>query len=254
MTRTEKNFADWEKSVFGFGYGDGELHIVPLVRAFLVGCNGGAGRNQYDFREQEAALTPAVAWFIINALCKADMIEYGTSPRFGWLTDKGEALKHFMLSRAEDILVRLATGVDDDDDDPGNTCYPDACNCGPNGYEKGRVCVNPFWQDDAARSYCAAGREHAVTDYADLEKRLRHALSSSLEREAADALASLQKAVALADAKLGLAMVYAGDAAAADHRAQSAPAARAAITHIRNARGDLGAFLSRAQPGQDDAP
>ena len=107
-----------------------------------------------------------------------------------------------------------------------------------------------------------------MTDYADLEKRLREmasawkrwgadgvfkgALHSDIVSEAADALISLQKAISLADAKLALAMVYAADAAAADHRAQSAPAARAAITHIRNARGDLGDFLSREARGQDE--
>jgi hypothetical protein len=68
-------------------------------------------------------------------------------------------------------------------------------------------------------------------------------LAGNVMREAADALAALQKAIGLADAKLAFAMVYAADAAAADHAHRRWP--RAAITHIRNARGDLGAFIER---------
>lgn len=59
------------------------------------------------------------------------------------------ALRRFMLSRDEGELIAIAC-------EAGETCYPDACNCGPNGYEKGRVCVNPFWQAEAARTYLDA--------------------------------------------------------------------------------------------------
>ncbi len=29
--------------------------------------------------------------------------------------------------------------------DRGDECDRVNCNCGPQGYEKGRVCPNPFW-------------------------------------------------------------------------------------------------------------
>jgi hypothetical protein len=72
-------------------------------------------------------------------------------PRYGWLTTKGQALKKFALSRNPDELITIAC----DGEETDRTCYPDACNCGPNGYEKGRVCQNPFWLDEAARDYLA---------------------------------------------------------------------------------------------------
>lgn len=152
MKNLEQNFSDWEKSVFGFGYGSGEPHVIPALRSFLALCTGN-GATSYNYEQAERELGAPVAWLIINALCNADAIEYGTSPRFGWLTLKGQALQQFMLARDLDTLITLACGPDEDEYD---TCYPDACNCG--GYEKGKVCVNPFWQEDAARAALASMR------------------------------------------------------------------------------------------------
>lgn len=135
----EDNFRDWENSVFGFGYGDGEAHILPALRDFMASIDGG---NSYDYKKLEAAVTPPVAWLLINALCKCDAIEYGTSPRFGWLTKEGEALREFLLSRTADDLVSLCMERSDDYVE----CYPDACNCGPDGFENGAICKNPFWR------------------------------------------------------------------------------------------------------------
>jgi hypothetical protein len=73
-----------------------------------------------------------VAWLLINHLCQLDIIEYGTSSRFGWLTAEGESLKAFVASKTADELAEIACNHDD-------VCYPDACNCGPNGYENGRI-------------------------------------------------------------------------------------------------------------------
>lgn len=137
----EQYFADWEGYVFGFGYGSGEPHTVPALRAFLELCDEGERGHCYDFRRLEAALTPPVAWLLINALCRygVDIIEYGTSPRFAWLTPEGERLKAFMLSKPTEELIALAATNDD-------PCYPNACNCGPDGYDPARVCQNPFWR------------------------------------------------------------------------------------------------------------
>ena len=147
----EANWADWEGNAFGFGYGTGEPHTIPALRKFLLACNRDNSGRTYEYETLEAELGAPVAWLLINTLCKhgIDIIEYGTSPRYGWLTEKGEALRHFMLSHDEETLIRLAC----EHDEP---CYPNACNCGPQGYVEGRVCPNPFWQSSAANAYLAS--------------------------------------------------------------------------------------------------
>lgn len=136
----EDHFTDWESHVFGFGYGTGEAHILPVVRQFFETLEDG---RSYDHNKLEAAMGPQVAWLLINALCHADVIEYGTSPRFGWITHNyGEALRSFILSKSTDELYELTSR-----DSSYTVCYPDACNCGPNGYEEGRKCGNPFWRE-----------------------------------------------------------------------------------------------------------
>jgi hypothetical protein len=138
----EDYFTDWESSAFGFGYGTGEAYILPALKRFFELCLM-PGEGGYDYRILEAELTPTVAWLLINALARhqVDAIEYGTSPRYGWPTPRGVALKNFLASKTADELYDLAAGQTED----YVRCYPDACNCGPKGYEAGRVCGNPFW-------------------------------------------------------------------------------------------------------------
>jgi hypothetical protein len=154
MTKTlEENFRDWEANVFGFGYGSGETHTIPALKVFLELCNEGSYGHSYDHRKLEVALTPTVAWLLINILCKhsVDILEYGTSPRYAWLTKRGEALKEFVSHYTAEQLIDIACDHDQD----YVHCYPDACNCGSNGYEEEKECPNPFWQPDAWH------REHA---------------------------------------------------------------------------------------------
>lgn len=127
-------FADWEGEVFGFGYGSGEEHVLGALRAFFEKCSGNNG--QYDFRELEASIGAAPTWFLINALGHADIIEYGTSPRFAWLTPQGVRLRDFVLAHSAEELVMLT--VRDEDDVP---CYRGSCNC------DGPKCINPFWTE-----------------------------------------------------------------------------------------------------------
>lgn len=143
MKKIEESFIDWESSTFGFGYGTGEEYTLAALKAFMsmVGFGEPGDRQHcYNHKTLADALTPTVAWLLINTLCKADILEYGTSPRYGWLTDKGEALKAFVDSKSVQELEALVH-VDQD----YVHCYPDACNCGPGGYEAGRKCLNPFW-------------------------------------------------------------------------------------------------------------
>ena len=134
---------DWESTAFGFGYGTGEPHVIPALRRFLELCNEGPPGHSYDHRVLERELSPSVAWLLINVLGRRDIITYGTSPRFAWLTRKGERLREYMLSKTADELVALTTSYGEDH----AICYPDACNCGPNGYDAQAVCPNPFWRD-----------------------------------------------------------------------------------------------------------
>lgn len=98
--------------------------------------------HAYEYEKLEAALSAPVAWLLINALCRhgVDAIEYGTSPRYGWLTKEGLALKDFIDTHSVDELCAMTVR-----NEAANVCYPDACNCGPDGYDPKRVCANPFW-------------------------------------------------------------------------------------------------------------
>lgn len=141
MSKTPDDyFSNWEGHVFGFGYGSGEDYIIPALKRFLEGC---PDEGAYDYRDLEAALSPTVAWLLINTLCHADILEYGTSPRHGWLTATGVALRKFVSGHTHDQLVDLAQR--DEDYTP---CYPDCCNCRPL-----YLCANPFWDKDAADAY-----------------------------------------------------------------------------------------------------
>jgi hypothetical protein len=132
MKTIDDHFSDWESHVFGYGYGTGEEPVLRALIQFFGACDG----FKYDYIELEAALTAPVAWLLINALCHADIIEYGTSPRFGWMTnDHGRALARFVRTHSFDEMVRLTNR-----DEEYIECYPDHCNCddGP--------CENPFWR------------------------------------------------------------------------------------------------------------
>ncbi len=133
-----ENFADWEAETFGYGYGTGEPYTIGALRKFLERCDGDMG--QYDHGRLTEALSGETAWLLISVLAKAGIIDYGTSPRFGWLTQAGLALKAFVLSHTVEQLV----GMTERDED-ATTCAPDVCNCGPDGYWPGHKCVNPFW-------------------------------------------------------------------------------------------------------------
>lgn len=42
-------------------------------------------------------------WFTVSWLVRMDCLEYGTSPRGAWLTEKGKALKQYVLSTKDPI-------------------------------------------------------------------------------------------------------------------------------------------------------
>lgn len=132
MKTLEDHFHDWESCVFGYGYGTGEHHTLPALHKFFSEFHEGS----YDYARLTEALGPVVTWLLINALCKADILEYGTSARYGWLTnDHGRELAHFILRHTPEELYEICCSKTEE----YSPCYPDHCNCedGP--------CKNPFW-------------------------------------------------------------------------------------------------------------
>lgn len=138
----EQSFADWESHAFGFGYGTGEEHVLRSLKAFFDACGVDDRPNSYNYETLEKVLTAPVAWLMINRLCQVGAIEYGTSPRFAWLSEEGEALRKFVDSKTVGELETICCSRTEDD--PG--CSPASCNCGPYGYDEKRICYNPFWE------------------------------------------------------------------------------------------------------------
>ena len=134
----EAQWIDWEAHVFGFGYGSGEPHTLAALKNFMGACQAEGG---YDYQALESILTPTVAWLLINTLAHHDILEYGTSPRYAWLTKSGKALKEFCDGHTLEELATLATSRTEDDP----PCYPDTCNHGPRGHDARYTCTNVFW-------------------------------------------------------------------------------------------------------------
>lgn len=143
MKTNDDHFADWEAHFLGFGYGSGEEHVLPALKAAMAAIPPeDAEHRNYDYTALEAAVGPAVAWFIINLFGHADVIEYGGSPRFGWLTPHGYALKRYIDSKTADELYEVTAGRDE----RWTACFPDHCNCDE------APCHNPFWREITPRT------------------------------------------------------------------------------------------------------
>jgi hypothetical protein len=128
---TDKHFRDWEAHVFGYGYGTGENFIIPLLIRFFTILHQD-GHYEHEFLESEFG--GSAAWLLINTLCHADILEYGTSPRYGWLTEKGKLLRDYFKDKMPDeVCAVLEYGEEN------VPCYPEHCNCGGN-------CNNPLFK------------------------------------------------------------------------------------------------------------
>lgn len=143
------HFRDWEGDAFGFGYGTGEPVIIPAIKTFFAAFGRDDSPRGYDYRVLEEAVGAPVAWLLINRFCRLNILEYGVSPRFGWLTTRGERLRDYFASKGVDDLLEDLQAPE-----YYNECYPDHCNCdGP------AKCVNPFWTDAALPAPPAAVKE-----------------------------------------------------------------------------------------------
>lgn len=105
---TEQDFKAWEKEAFGFGYGSGERPIINVMRKFFkILLESKNGPMIYDYSVLEYIIGNVETWMLINVFCKNGIIDYGTSTRFGWLTEKGEELAVFMNSHSEDDMYDI---------------------------------------------------------------------------------------------------------------------------------------------------
>jgi hypothetical protein len=100
LSTDELGFIEFEHRVFGYG---GEPHVLRALKSF---CEVAPLHSFYDSEIVEHALTPPVAWLLINTLSHADMIERGTSMRIRF-TDKGVFLAEFVRARSVESLVAL---------------------------------------------------------------------------------------------------------------------------------------------------
>lgn len=139
----DDHFRDWETEVFGYGYGSGERHILGSLKLFLAAVGREDSERGYNYEELEAACGPVACWLFINIFGHHDLIDYGVSPRYGWLTETGEALKTYVATKTLDELVKICTSSSEDD----CCCAPSFCNCGPDGFSEKKLCHNPFWTE-----------------------------------------------------------------------------------------------------------
>ena len=139
MVKIDKYFVDWENHVFGYGYGTGEEYTLKALKDFMGCMRVVKNTTNYNYTEIYKHLGTMCTWLMINILCHADIIEYGSSPRFGWLTDKGEKLYDYLKTKTVEELYNLITSKDEEGE---FCCYPDHCNCEELGQEK---CNNPFF-------------------------------------------------------------------------------------------------------------
>src|SRR3990167_3685719 len=103
MKQEVLNFIDWESRVFGAGYGSGELPILKSVKVFFDSLED----KSYDYKKLEEKLGDTITWLLINAFDKGNVIEWGTSARFGWLTSCGEYVRDFIKGKTPEELYEI---------------------------------------------------------------------------------------------------------------------------------------------------
>lgn len=111
-----KQFILWEQDIFGYGYGTGEEYIMNALKSFIGMC---PIEGNYNYQVLEKSLTPVVTWLFINILCRDNILEYGTSSRFGWLTQRGKKLKSFLEKYSTEELVMILSITEDEQFDLG---------------------------------------------------------------------------------------------------------------------------------------
>ncbi len=81
-------------------YGEFEVYLNKFMKMIF----------QHEFREYGFGdikmddISQTAYWFLISWLESQNMFEYGTSPRGGWLTEKGERFKKIIMEN-ENALI-----------------------------------------------------------------------------------------------------------------------------------------------------
>ena len=103
LTQKDLWFIEWEQEVFGFGYGTGEEHTLKSIKKFFEYLND----NSYSYEILEEKLGQEVTWLLINIFGHNNIIEYGTSARFGWLTSNGEMVRDYFKDKSINELYKI---------------------------------------------------------------------------------------------------------------------------------------------------
>lgn len=147
---TDKYFRDWESYVFGYGYGSGEEPVMKAILQFFNTMTSNSPERpyhkSYDHEVLEKTLGNQVTWLLINNLCHADILEYGTSPRYGWLTEKGQILYRYLENKTLKDVMEVLFGDDAQLEHENDTfgCTKSYCNCDPNKQIM-KKCTNPLF-------------------------------------------------------------------------------------------------------------
>jgi hypothetical protein len=100
----EREFCTWYGDTLGYGYGTGDVHFCHALVTFLRHCRE---TGSYTYTTMQDALGEAAFWFFLNTLCHAGLVDYGTSPRYGWLSEEGKRLADFVKDYDADRLYNL---------------------------------------------------------------------------------------------------------------------------------------------------
>lgn len=139
MTRNiHQDFVDFMGAYFGYGYGSEAEYFIPALKMFFELLKDG---NNYDHKSIINEFGGLAAWLLINILCGADILEYGISPKYGWLSEKGEMLRDYLANKTVDDLIVICNSIDVD-------CGLDYCNCDNGKYhDKTEPCqYNKFFR------------------------------------------------------------------------------------------------------------
>jgi hypothetical protein len=107
---TNQEFYNWYQSHYSHGYGTGEVHIVWSLKRFVEAI---PLDEAYNYEDIEAKVGPVVAWMFIDVFCQDNLLEYGSSPRYAWLTESGVDLAQFVRSKDATELYDIVTRAPD---------------------------------------------------------------------------------------------------------------------------------------------
>ncbi len=138
MKTKNEQFAEWFGEAFPYCYGTGEEHVIPALKKFMALI---PADSTYDYKVIEQEIGAFECWALINELAGMDLIEYGCSPRFGWLTAKGKRLQQFVFENTEDAMLEALGEVTED----SPSCATHYCNCG--GPQSEGCKFNVFFND-----------------------------------------------------------------------------------------------------------